>query len=50
MYAILKGEYIFDWSIPDKEKADKVKYLLEKDIKKGRNIFIYIDFLGKRSG
>lgn len=49
MYEIMKGDYNIDWSTPFKEKADKVKYLIEKDIHKGRYMFMYIDFFGKNT-
>lgn len=47
MYEILKGEYNIDWETPDKEKADKVKYLIEKDIYYKRRSFFFIDFFGE---
>lgn len=47
MYEILKGEYNIDWETPDKEKADKVKYLIEKDIRYKRRPFFFIDFFGE---
>lgn len=49
MLAILKGESDIDWRIPHKEKADKVKYILNKDIHKGRYSFFYLDFFGKNN-
>lgn len=49
MCEILKGEYNIDWKTPDKEKADKVKHLIEKDIHYKRHIFLYIDFFGENT-